>query len=331
MPKIDELQQRFDGALASLPTPTPPQPHDLHQRLRRRKMRLRIVGLTGLCLVAVVALSLGLTDSSRTPAGAVTLHVAAGAQSSERELQADVLVLRNRLAIVGDHHAHVSIAGSSIVVTGGPAQMRVKNSPLLASPALLIRPVLCRSAPYNGSSDRPGGTASSNCVGTSSQLQPATPDGSGFILPNSSDDPALASFPSTTPAQDSADPNGFALLPFAGSSNIRYLVGPVEMALNSKVASAQVQNRSGEWVVSIQLSSSASQQLDQVGSEHFHGYLGADLNGQIVWAPIIEPTQTSFTSFDGKMDIYGPLSRAGAEAVAAALQSGPLPIPLQVG
>ena len=42
--------------------------------------------------------------------------------------------------------------GSSIVVSGGPAQLRDQNSPLLASPALLIRPLLCLSGPYNGSS-----------------------------------------------------------------------------------------------------------------------------------------------------------------------------------
>jgi preprotein translocase subunit SecD len=333
MPKTDELQQRFDGALASLPAPFPPEPLGLHKRLRRRKMRIRIVGLTSISLVAVAALSLALTDAPKTPAGAVTLRVTTGATMSEKQLQADVLVLRNRLVAVGDHHAHVSISGRSIVVSGGPAQLRDKNSPLLASPALLVRPVLCLSGPYNGSPDLASGTPSASCVDTPSQLRPVIPTGgSGFVEPNYSNDPALASFPSTTPSHDSANPSGFALLPRAGSGEVRYLVGPVELTLTSKVASAQVsQNKSGEWIVSIQLSPSVATQLDRVAHQYFHGYLGVDLNGQIVSTPVIEPTQTGYTSFDARLEISGGLTQAGAEAIAAALQSGPLPIPLQLG
>ena len=156
--------------------------------------------------------------------------------------------------------------------------------------------------------------------------------GSGFSEPNYADDPALASFPSTTPAQDSANPNGFALLPRAGSDNVRYLVGPVELALTSKVASAQVsQDKTGQWVVHVQLSPDAAAQLDKVTNEYFHGYLGVDLNGQMVSTPVISPPKRAIPRLTAALAISGGLTETGAKAIAAALQSGPLPVPLQVG
>jgi preprotein translocase subunit SecD len=56
----------------------------------------------------------------------------------------------------------------------------------------------------------------------------------------------------------------------------------------------------------------------------------ADLNGAVVWAPVIEPTQQSFTSLHGVLAISDGLSKSEAQAVAAALRSGPLAIPLSV-
>jgi preprotein translocase subunit SecD len=333
MSKIEDLQEQFDRALASMSSPTPPRPLELHKRLRRRRIGLRIAGLTGVCAIIAASLSLGLTSAQKTLAGAVTLHVATGGSLSEKELQADVVVLRSRLVAVGDHHAHVSISGNTILVSGGPAQLKEKNSELLASPLLLVRPVLCYSGTFHESSALPSGTISSNCIGSPYQLQPVipAPGTSGYTNPNNHfGDPALSQFPSTTPAQDSANPNTLALLPSASSNSGRYVVGPVELTLTSEVASAQAtQDHYGNWIVNIQLSPKASQEWDSITRQYFHRFIGIDLDGQIVSAPVIEPTQSAFTSFEGKMEIGGGFTKSEAAAVAATLQSGPLPIPLQ--
>jgi hypothetical protein len=40
----------------------------------------------------------------------------------------------------------------------------------------------------------------------------------------------------------------------------------------------------------------------------------------VVSAPITQPTQTAFSSFDGRLQVSGGLSEHQAEAVAAALR-----------
>lgn len=295
-------------------------------------MKVRTTGVVALVLLGG-GLSLGLIGSSAAPAAAVTLRPATTNEINKKELAADATILRNRLAAIGDPRAHVTITGSSIAVTGGPAELTDSHSVLLASPALLVRPVLCLSGPYDESGGSPATDMSAACIGTPYVLQPVTADGNGYES-NQSNDPALGQYPSTTPEQDSSDPNTVALLPQAQKADstgvLRYLVGPVQLALTARVASAQVaQDRYGGWVVDVQLSSSAASAWDQVAYRYFHDMLGVDLNGQIVTAPIIEPTQSSYTSFDGQLELAGDFSKATAEAVAATLQTGPLPIPLR--
>jgi preprotein translocase subunit SecD len=103
------------------------------------------------------------------------------------------------------------------------------------------------------------------------------------------------------------------------------------VTLSSTVATAKaVQDQFGNWVVKVQLASNGASQWNQVAEKYFHLVLAVDLNGQIVTALVIEPTQASFTPFD-ELTLSGGFSQATAQAVAAALQSGPLPIPLQAG
>jgi hypothetical protein len=329
MSMTDELHARFEGALNSLPSSSPPPVSNLYARLRKRRVATRLTGLAALAVVAVVGLSLGLTGGPTDRAGAVVLHVTPGV--TEKQLRADAVVMRNRLAILGDGRARVSLAGGSLIVTGGPAQLSDPRSALTASPALLVRPVLCLSGPYRPSSQGSPGDLLSNCAGTSYAITPATPDGDGYTTANFSNDPALAGYPSTSPAQDADNPADVALLPTAGSSGERYLVGPTALTLSSKVASAEVaKNRLGGWVVRVQLDAGAAAQWDRVAYEYFHLQIAVDLDGSVVTAPLIEPSQTAYTSFDSRFEMEGFQSDAEATAVAAALQSGPLPIPLHV-
>jgi preprotein translocase subunit SecD len=178
------------------------------------------------------------------------------------------------------------------------------------------------------------GNLPSTCAGTPYAVQPATlqTDGGGdFIYAVPPDDPALAAYPSTSPTQDAQNPASAALLAIAGSADGRYLVGPSELALSSKVASAQAtQDHLGSWIVEVQLDAGAAAQWDHVAQRYFHLQLAIDLNGSVVSAPLIEPGQASYTSFDRQIVMSGFQSKASAAAVAAALQSGPLPIPLHV-
>ena len=68
------------------------------------------------------------------------------------------------------------------------------------------------------------------------------------------------------------------------------------------IASAQAtQNQTGQWVVNYSLAGAAGSHLwDTVAQQNFHQLLGIELDGVVYSAPIIQPTQPSFTSFAGK-------------------------------
>jgi hypothetical protein len=327
----DELQELFDCALASMPPSTPPPISGLHDRLRKRGFKRRLALAGASVAVVVLGLSIGLTGVPSQPAGAVVLRVAPGTEASHGELAADAKVMRTRLTLFGDTQAKVSVSGNKIIVTGAPAELSVPSSPLTQSPSLLVRPVLCYSAPYvESGSAASTGSLPSDCGPYAIQKDTPTTGGS-FSTPNIESDPALASIPSTAPADDLANPDTVALLPTSPPNNTpfaRLLVGPTELSLSSSVATAQVvQDQYGNWQIKVQLDSAAASQWNHLAERYFHLLLAVDMNGQIVNAPIIEPTQNTYTPFDDL--ILSEDSQADANAVAAALQSGPLPIPVQ--
>lgn len=94
------------------------------------------------------------------------------------------------------------------------------------------------------------------------------------------------------------------------------------------MATAQVvQDQYANWGIKVQLGTTAASQWNDLAERYFHRLLAIDMNGQIVSAPIIQPTQNTYTPFDEL--IISQSSQADANAVAAALESGPLPIPVQ--
>ena len=61
---------------------------------------------------------------------------------------------------------------------------------------------------------------------------------------------------------------------------------------------------------------------DKVAEENFHKLLGIDFDGKVVSAPIIQPTQSSFSRFSGRGELSGNLTKAEAVALAIALHHG---------
>jgi hypothetical protein len=59
-----------------------------------------------------------------------------------------------------------------------------------------------------------------------------------------------------------------------------------------------------------------------VARASFHQLLALDVGGVVVSAPIIEPTQSSFTSFQGRGQVSGNWNQAEATRIASAMQSG---------
>jgi len=92
---------------------------------------------------------------------------------------------------------------------------------------------------------------------------------------------------------------------------------------STQIAKASAsKNQTGAWVVDYTMTKRGSTLWDKVAEENFHKRLGIDFDGKVVSAPIIQPTQSSFTTFSGKGEISGNLTKAEAVALAHALHHG---------
>jgi len=334
MSPTDQIQDLFDRVLSSVPTELPPSPQALHQRLHGRRLRTRLSTTGGGVIaiaVSVIVLFAGLASNS---AYAVTLYPSTSGSVAITQLFADQRVMTARLHAVGFPNAIVKVVHGALVVTNGPKDLASPTSFLTSSPELLIRSVTC----YAGVQSGPGSTSPlpTTCSGPQYSAPTATPNdasAAGFTMPTTEPDPALSAYATTTAAQDAASPNASALLPVLNSgtgATQRYLVGPTLLTLSSKVASATVVKyapMSGGWMINLRLNPKESQLWDEVAAQYFHRQLAIDLNGVIVEAPLIQPTNSSFSSFDGQMDLLA-MTKSGAYDLAAALTSGPLAVPL---
>ncbi len=194
-----------------------------------------------------------------------------------------------------------------------------------------FRPVLCYAPPYSGGASGtqrlPFPTCSHSSLLGSANLQttPSPNSPNGFTINNIAPYAALATVRSTTPARDKA--NATVLLPgmrgLSGPSgpNERYVLGPAALTSRAIASASATKNRTGQWVVDYDTTKDGAAQWDRVAEASFHQLLAVDLDGVVVSAPIIQPTQSSFTSFGGRGEISGNLTRAEAMRLAQALTS----------
>lgn len=135
-------------------------------------------------------------------------------------------------------------------------------------------------------------------------------------------DSALAGVASTTPSADAAAAT--VLLPEVGPQRpgaVRCVLGPAQMT-SASVASAHVIRTSRcDWEVDFTMKNGAL--WDMVTHENFHQELGIELNGVVYSAPLIEPAQSAFSSFDGKGEISGALTKVQALRLGQCLATPP--------
>jgi preprotein translocase subunit SecD len=120
--------------------------------------------------------------------------------------------------------------------------------------------------------------------------------------------------------------------PKAGAQQYaRFVLGKASLDASAIAsASALFDNSIDAWAVTYTLTPSGSRAWDQVAEANFHQYVALDLDGLVMSAPLIQPNQSSFTSFDGRGEISGNFNAVSAKALAAVLASGPLVAPLRL-
>jgi hypothetical protein len=266
--------------------------------------------------------------------------VPTSATATGPQLRADAVRLAERLHSYGHNADNVAVRGRSVVIVGR-TRLPVAASVLVAPGVLQIRPVLCSADGLNATTTTPLTPPPAACSAPQYSLQAPNMDvnvQSGTSNQASIDpDPVLAGYATTTPADNDANPGSPVLVPAAdpgdgggGTNNAsRYLLGPAAMD-GSAIASAQATFASPQWVVDVQLTDAGSVQWDTVAQQYFHEILAIDVDGQVVSAPLTQPSQAAFASFEGKVQIAGAFTEQEAQALAADFNSGSLATPLQV-
>jgi preprotein translocase subunit SecD len=253
----------------------------------------------------------------------------------KKDINTTINVMRNRVDSLGVSGAEVSSQGGNIVVAlPGLKNPQAVIARIGSTAQLHFRPVLCQSGPYTPpKTGTPPSTLPTQCSGTQYSLQAPTltvnqaqqTDNRSQIPP----DPVLAGYPSSTFNYDDTHAHSYVLLPNQGQRSLRYLLGPAEVNGDAvKSAQATLPQGQPQWVVDITLTSAGSAQWDAMTKKYFHEIIGIDLDGVVISAPVTQPGQAAWSSFNGQVQISGNFTQASAQNLAAELNSGSLPIPL---
>jgi len=140
-------------------------------------------------------------------------------------------------------------------------------------------------------------------------------------------DPQFTTYRSTPSTNDNK--NDTVLLPGSAANGCypRCVLGPAGMT-GTAVKSANAQLNNNQWAVNLNLTSTGASQWDALASQQFHAIIGIDLDGQVISAPITQPTQASPTSFNGQVQISGGFTEDQAKTLATDFTYGALPVKL---
>src|SRR5579863_837109 len=274
------------------------------------------LGVTVALTIIVFAATLGAGWSPKLgldlAGGSEVVYKPAHAISSG-EMATTVNIIRNRVDGAGVSGSTVDSQGGNVVVQFPGEKNPGKLIALIGTTAQLYsRPVLCGAPTYTppakGKAPPAGplpscgqyATTAANLAVNTSTGQPAN---------NIPANPVVAAYPSTT----DDNPNDVVLLPTdptAGAQQYPRFVLAKSSLPGSAIASASAvfDTTISAWAVSYTLK--AVTPWDDVAQANFHQYVAIDLDGQVESAPLIQPNQTSFSSFAGKGQISGNFTEA---------------------
>ncbi len=265
-------------------------------------------------------------------AGGLSVVYQPTTHATSADLAEVVTILSNRVNGLGVSGAQVNLQGKNNVVVSVPGVKDARRILKLVGETaqLLFRPVICQVAePVKGAKAvvkiplcAPGYEWSTSNLGVTPNNSP-----SGFSSNQLAVDPYYTKIQTTKPAKDIKTND--VILPSLGQPGVRYLLGPAELTGQAIGKSLAQQDQLGAWVVNYTLTKTGSPLWDAVAKNSFHQALAIELDGIIQSAPLIQPTQSSFTSFAGSGQISGSFTESGAKDLAIAMEFGALPVRLQ--
>jgi preprotein translocase subunit SecD len=220
----------------------------------------------------------------------------------------------------------VAALGTLVIAWPGSAGAALTEK---GRPLVYFRQVLCFVPAYNPTDMAAPKLGTTSCA-PNTVLSPAnlgitassdSPDGfSEHMVPPDSD---LAGTPSTAASSERA--SSVVLLPGLQNASVapdgaRYLLGPAQMT-SASIQSAVAIHHYGQWLVDYSMTPSGKRMWDKTTHADFHRLLALDYDGQVISAPIIQPSLESFVSFEGRGEIGG-LTKSEAKRFARALGRG---------
>jgi preprotein translocase subunit SecD len=260
-------------------------------------------------------------------AGGLSVVYKPATHATLADMQEVQTILTNRVDGLGVSGAQVNLQGKNIVVSvPGVKDARKVLHTVGQTAQLLFRPVLCETT---GASKKAVTVKTVPACGTSYLMTAANLDvntTTGNPTNSIAPDPAYANIKSTSPTNDNK--NNMVVLPALGDTGVRYVLGKAQLTGHSVHSAVAQQNSIGQWVVNYSLTKTGSPLWDKVAEKNFHALLAIELDGVVQSAPLIQPNQASFTSFDGQGEISGSFNEQSAKNLALAMQFGSLPVRL---
>ena len=220
-------------------------------------------------------------------------------------------------------------AASALLIGGLSLPAEAADHASKSSDVVYFRSVLCFAPAYSPTTTPDPGPLRASSCSPANRLNASNlgvhPDDSdaGYSSQNVAPDPALAGVPSTRAVKESASAIVLLPGPLADRPGVaRYLLGPAEMTSTSIAKASVSRYETGGWVVNYTMTKRGTALWDKVAEENFHKLLAIDFDGKVVSAPLVQPTQSSFSSFDGQGEISGNFTKTEAMALAKALHQG---------
>jgi preprotein translocase subunit SecD len=265
-------------------------------------------------------------------AGGLSVVYKPATKATTADMQEVVTILSNRVNGLGVSGATVNLQGKDVNVSvPGVTNARQVLAAVGQTAQLLFRPVLCEAEVATKGTKlktyAPGKLPScgSEYLDTAANLDVNTSTGepSNSIPP----DPTFTDIKTTPPGKDFKSDE--VLLPELGNTGVRYVLGPEQLTGRAVKKAVAQQDQAGAWVVNYTLTGTGSPEWDAVAAKNFHQLLAIELDGVVQSAPLIQPSQASFTSFDGSGEISGSFTEGSAKNLALAMNFGALPVRLE--
>jgi preprotein translocase subunit SecD len=250
------------------------------------------------------------------------------------EMATTISIIRNRIDGAGVSGAQVQSQGNDVVVQLPNIKNPQRIISLVGTTAqMLFRPVLCNAPAY--SPPKHGSPPSGPLPSCAPQYQltaanlDVRPTATSYTANNVPPDPVFASYPSTSPTADYADKGQEVLLPGTRTSGCypRCVLGPAGLT-GKAISSATAQFVNSQWVVDVTLTGKGAAQWNAFAAKNFHQEIGIDLGGEVISAPLTQPTNSTFQSFGNSVQISGSFTETQAKDLALDLTYGALPVKL---